>query len=255
MVSPGADSRKLTLRALTGVYLRSFFSQGSFSIRYRQNVGFAFCLEPAGKEIWQSDEDRRKFYLRHLEYYNGNPFMVTLVLGAVARMEERLRDDDGMKEEDINRFKTAVGQAVGSVGDRLFWRTLRPFSLVLGLFAAYRFGVWGALVFLAAFNLPLFWLKWYWLMRGYTLGPRVVIEIKNPKIDPATRFMETAGGMVLSFLVVVLLAMPGYRWSPASAGTAALFLLGFLLPGRRIPPSVVLVISAILAVLLGWAIV
>ncbi len=236
------------------VYLRSFFSQGSFSVTYRQNIGFAFCLEPAGQDIWRDMDERRKFYLRHLEYYNGNPFMVTLVLGAVARMEERLRDGDGISETDINRFKTAVGQAVGSVGDRLFWRTLRPFSLVLGLIAAYQLGVWGALVFLMAFNIPVFWLKWYWLVRGYTLGPRVVIEIKNPRIDPATRFMETAGTVLLALLSVGLLAAPGYRLSLVTAGAAALFLLGFILPRRRIPPSVVLIVSAVLAVFIGWII-
>ncbi len=251
MVFHSPRDEKLSFWTLLQVYLRSFFTQGSFSISYRQNIGFAFCIEPAGIKIWKEEEARRKFYLRHLEYYNGNPFMATLVLGAVIRMEERLRDGDGIAEDDINRFKAAVGQAVGSVGDRLFWRTMRPFALTLGLIVAYIFGVAGAFVFLALFNLPVFYLKWRWLIRGYELGPRVVIEIKNPNIDFSSSFMEAAGSAVLSFLLVGFLAAPAYHLSPVALGAGALFLLRFILPQSWIPPSILFIISAALAVLMG----
>lgn len=242
---------KLSFWTLLQIYFRSFFSQGSFSVKHRQNIGFAFCLEPAGKKIWKDREDLRKFYLRHLEFYNGNPFMVTLVLGAVARMEERLRDNDGVREEDIDRFKAAVGPAVGSVGDRFFWRTLRPFSLVLGLLVAYFAGVWGAAVFLVLFNLPVLYLRWYWLRTGYILGPKVVIEIRNPKLETADGILEILGGITIAFLITIFLAKPGYQATWVSAGVAALFLVGLFLTRRRIPPSVILFLSAALAVGMG----
>jgi len=242
---------KLSLWTLLQIYFRSFFSQGSFSVKYRQNIGFAFCLEPAGKQIWKDREDRRKFYLRHLEFYNGNPFMVTLVLGAVARMEERLRDHDGIEEEDINRFKTAVGQAVGSVGDRFFWRTLRPFMLVMGLLAACFAGAWGAAAFLVLFNLPVLYLRWHWLLAGYKLGPKVVIEIRNPRLETADGIMETLGGITIAFLVIAFLAKPVYQVSWVSAGAAVLFLFGLFLTRRRVPPSVILFLSAAIAVGMG----
>ena len=251
MAVPGDSVEKLGVWTLAQVYARSFFSQGSFAFGHRQNIGFAFCLEPAGKRIWKDPGDRNRFYLRHLEYYNGNPFMVTLVLGAVARMEERLRDGDGVSEEDIRRFKLAVGQAVGSVGDRFFWRTLRPFGLAAGLAGACFFGVWGVPLFLAAFNLPILYLKWSWLRAGYTLGPRVVIEIQNRNLRIAADFMETLGGAAVAFLVVAYLAGPGYGLSLVSAGTAALFAFAFAMPRRRIPPSLIMAASALIAVLLG----
>lgn len=243
--------KRLSSWTLLQIYFRSFFSQGSFSVRYRQNVGFAFCLEPAGRRIWKKKEDLRKFYLRHLEFYNGNPFMVTLVLGAVARMEERFRDNDGIAEDDINRFKAAVGQAVGSVGDRFFWRTLRPFGLVAGLLAAYFLNVWGAFVFLAMFNLPVLYMRWYWLRAGYTLGPKVVIEIRNPRLESAVSLMETMGGVMLAFLVVAFLAKPDFQASWVTAGTTGLFLLGLFLARHRVPPSVILIVSVVFAVVIG----
>lgn len=82
---------QLTFKTFLKLYLRSFFLQGSFSVKYRQNIGFAFCMEPVGRILWDDREKRKAFLLRHMEYYNGNPFMITLVIGAVAKMEEMLR--------------------------------------------------------------------------------------------------------------------------------------------------------------------
>jgi mannose PTS system EIID component len=252
MAVPEAVVTRLGLRTLASVYVRSFFSQGSFAFAHRQNIGFAFSLEPAGKKIWRDSEDLRKFYLRHLDYYNGNPFMVTLVLGAVARMEERLRDGDGVSEEDIRRFKLAVGQAVGSLGDRFFWRTLRPFGLAAGLAAALFYGWWGVPLFLALFAVPMFLLKWYWLRKGYELGPRVVIEIKNRRLETAADIMETLGGAALAFLVVAVFARTGYGASLTSVGTVALFVFAFMVPRRLLAPSLILAVSALAAVALGF---
>lgn len=236
------------------VYLRSFFAQGSFSGKYRQNLGFAWCIEPAGNRIWEGSEERKKFYLRHMEYFNANPFMFPLILGAVIKMEERLHENEGVGEEDIRRFKLAVGQATGSVGDRNFWRTLRPFAIVMGLFSSYFYGLWGVAVFLALFNFPLFFLRWRWLLTGYRLGPRVVIEIKNRKLESAMSIMEILGCLVLPFLTVIFLANPPYRASWITAGVCLVFLLSIFLFRKKQLPSKVLVWSAVAAVIMGMII-
>ena len=254
MVAGKRNMKNIGFSTLVEIYLRSFFAQGSFSGKYRQNLGFAWCIEPAGNCIWEGDDERRKFYLRHLEYFNANPFMFPLVLGAVIQMEERLRDDDGVGEEDIRRFKLAVGQATGSVGDRYFWRTLRPFAIVMGLFSSYFYGLWGAAVFLTLFNLPLFYLKWRWLLTGYQLGPRVVIEIKNRKLESAVSIMEMLGCLVLPYLTVIFLAHPPYRASWITVGVCLVFFLSVFLFRRKQPPSMALVWSAGAAVFLGMII-
>lgn len=123
-------------------------------------------MEPVGRELWNDPSARKAFQLRHTEFFNGNPFMIPLVLGAVANMEERLRNGGSITADDISRFKTAVGQASGPprfnrrVGDRIFWRTLRPFALAVGLLWSLVFGPpgltggWGVVLFLAIFNIP-----------------------------------------------------------------------------------------------------
>jgi len=208
-------------------------------------------MEPVGRILWNDPADLKAFRLRHLEYYNGNPFMVPLVLGAVARMEERLLSGDGMKIDDISQFKKAVSQASGAVGDRFFWRTLRPFGLVLGLLAAIFYGLWGVFVFLALFNIPTMLLKWYWLTQGYKLGPKVVIELQNQYIARAAHTMENTGGIILSFLAVAFLSRQEYEISWISAGTIGIFILTITLLKRKISHSIVFPIAVCVAIIFG----
>ncbi len=253
---------KLNFKTIFHVYLRSFFFQGSFSVKDRQNIGFAYCMEPVGRELWNAPSDRTAFLLRHTEFFNGNPFMIPLVLGAVANMEDRLRNNccdcapgrqgGSMTADDISRFKTAVSQASGSVGDRFFWRTLRPFALAVGLLWSLAFGLWGVVLFLAIFNIPTIALRWYWIYTGYRLGPKVVIALKNRHLDRSVRFMENTGGLIIPFFSMALLytvetgfkpvstsfahgAAGGYGLSWITGGTIILFALSVFLYSRLIP--------------------
>ena len=244
-------SNNLTFTTFLQLYLRSFFSQGSFSTKYRQNAGFAFCIEPVGRKLWKDPEKRRTFLLRHMEDYNGNPFMTPLVLGAVAKLEEMLRHRKGITEKDISRFKKAVGPATGSLGDRFIWGTLRPFALVIGMFIAIFHGAWGVLLFLAIFNIPLLLLRWHWLRAGYRLGTDIVTEIRNRKITTALKVMEAVGTMLIAFTATVYIVMPGHTLSWVSGSTAAFFALSIFMLRSHLNLSVVFLISLGFAVVLG----
>ncbi len=240
----------LSFPVLFSTLLRSFFIQGSFSIKYRQNTGFAFCMEPSGKRLWTTPDDHRAFIKRHMDYYNGNPFMITLVLGAVVRLEEMLKRGEST-EQDILGFKKAVGAATGSIGDRLFWARLRPLCILLGLLASFYIGLWGVAVALAAFNIPNILLRWYWLKRGYQLGTGVVKEIQNRNILKAMDVMEYAVAAILGFVAVTLLtaAEQGPGWS--FAGGTALFFMSIALYKRGRGVTAVLTVSLALVAAAG----
>ncbi len=240
---------------MIAVYLRSFFVQGSFSTKYRQNAGIAFCLAPAAKRLWPDGDDRRAFWLRHLEYYNGNPFMVPLVLGSLLRMEELYAAGQGITARDIGQFKKVIGPATGSVGDRFFWSALRPTAIIAGILMVLFAHVWGVVVMLAAFNIPMLALRWHWLMRGYRLGTDVVREIHNDRLEESVRHMETVGAVILAFLAVSYLLTPFGEVSIFSAAAILVFTVSYRLLARDVGPSTVLVVSmgfALAAAALIW---
>ncbi len=236
------------------VFLRSFFIQGSFSAKYRQNLGFVHCLEPVGKCLWNSPGEYRRFLARHSEYFNGNPFMATLILGAVIQMEERFRSGDGISEEDIRRFKNILGPASGAVGDRLFWSNLRPFTLLVGISCALAYGFWGAILFLGLFNAVVCYVKLRWLYTGYRLGPKVVVEIRNDVIDRAEKYMEMSGCVLAGFAacgLIVAIAPSPLPVSILLGGPACMFLFSLVLFTRNIPLHLAFSCASVVALILG----
>lgn len=251
MGSDDYQPKRLTYKTFLKLYIRSFFLQGTFSQKYCQNEGFAFCMEPVGRILWDDLDKRRTFLMRHMEYYNGNPFMITLVLGAVAKMEEMLLYDNGITENDISRFKKVVGPATGSVGDRFFWGTLRPFGIILGLFTAFYYGFWGLLLLLAVFNIPVFVLRWYWLKIGYRLGTGVISEIQNRRLAGTVQIIEILNAVFLAFLATVHVVRPDSTPSWLSGAAIGLFVLGVFLFRHAVSLFVILLLSLGFAIISG----
>jgi len=251
MDSNGDMRNRVTFRTFFQLFMRSFFVQGSFSMKHRQNIGFAFCVEPLARIFWEDQAERHAFFLRHTEYYNGNPFMASLVLGAVAKMEEMLRYEQGIQEKDISIFKKAAGAATGSVGDRFFWGSLRPLGVIMGLLTAFYYGVWGVLLLLAVFNIPAFVLRWHWLKTGYRLGPGVVAVLKNKNIERTARIMERITAALLAFMAVSLILGPDSAITWVSVAGAGLFAANFILLKEGVSLPVVLTLSVIAALITG----
>jgi len=247
-------SKSLSRKNLFQLFLRSFFIQGSFSTKYRQNVGFAFCMEPIGRFIWDDPEKLKHFFVRHMDFYNGNPFMITLVLGAVAKMEEMLYNNNEITENDIISFKKIVGPATGSVGDRFFWSTFRPFGIILGLIISLLYGLWGVLLFLFVFNIPTIILRWHWLKAGYRLGPKVINEIRNRRLEKTVQLMESIGAVSLAFLAVVYSGTSDFSTIWVIGATAGLFIFSIIMFSRKFALSGVFSLCLCVAVIWGMLI-
>lgn len=124
--------KELPLRVTAAAFLRSFAVQGSWNFRTMMGGGFAFALLPVLRHLYGGDPAALKASLdRHVEHFNAHPYLVTLALGAVARMEA-----EGHDPEAIRRFKVAVRGPLGSLGDRLVWVTWLPVSALSGLTVA-----------------------------------------------------------------------------------------------------------------------
>lgn len=118
--------------------LRSLILQGFWNFRKMQNIGMLFIMYPY---LCQLYPNKNKFFkravLRNLEAFNTNPVMVSFCFGAVLKQEELL----AKFQNDLSAFyeqekewliiRSSIATTVASLGDRLFWSTLKPLSLVV----------------------------------------------------------------------------------------------------------------------------
>ncbi len=142
----------ITPQARRSVRIRQFLIQGCWNYEGMQNVGFAFAILPALREIYSDrPEEALKSVKRHLEFFNTHPVMGSVVLGAGVRLEERAAAGE-IDPKEIGAFKMGLMGSLGAIGDAFFWGSLRPMASVAGAILALFHPLAGIAVLLLLYN-------------------------------------------------------------------------------------------------------
>ena len=117
------------------VFLRSFFVQSVWNYRSLISAGFGICLFPIVKRLYKDQASQKAFLDRHLKFFNAHPYMVSYALGVSIHLEEAFASGDESAGKKLDRIKELLTGILGAVGDKLFWSTIKPFSLIMGMAA------------------------------------------------------------------------------------------------------------------------
>ncbi len=129
------------------MFFRSFFLQAGWNYVKYQNFGFALVMMPFLRRLYRKDPEVLPTVLaRYLETFNTHPVMASFCFGAMAKKEETIAETHNVAE-----YKDQVAEWIGarrglsitaaSIGDRLFWGTLKPLTLLLAIFVWMLLGV------------------------------------------------------------------------------------------------------------------
>jgi PTS system mannose-specific IID component len=212
---------RLTGRDLARVTVRTPLLQATWNYERQQGLGWAWCFAPVLERLYPDAASRRMRLAEHTAYFNTQPTLASLALGAVANLEEQRAlglapDDDG-----IARVKTLLGSALAALGDRLFWFTLRPFVACLGVLLALG-GSWvGALALLVCYNAVHLTLRLRGVTWGYRLGAEVLSTGLRGRLERAVRTTSTFGAALVGLVVAALLVPGGVPQSLTFQATLA----------------------------------
>lgn len=157
-------------------FARSFLIQGSWNNRTMIGGGFAFAILPILRQVYRGDPVGFTSALqRHSEHFNSHPYLSSLALGAVSRMEE-----DGHSPEEIRRLKQALRGPLGSLGDALIWVGWRPATVLAALTLALSGASPGATVafFLVVYNAGHLALRIWGYRAGRSKGGHVASSLR-----------------------------------------------------------------------------
>ncbi len=164
--------QKITGWDLFKVFLASFFMQSVWNFRSLISVGFCICFFPVLGKLCSSPQAKREFFERHLKFFNAHPYLASFALGISIKLEEMKAKGEVEGSYNVDKFKDLLIGPLGAVGDRLFWATIKPASLI--------FGVGGILIapttilrviilvitFLI-YNIPHFYYRYEGILEGY----------------------------------------------------------------------------------------
>lgn len=147
--------------------LRLFAVQGTWNYERMLGVGLGYAAEPLLEDLKAADPTRHtEAVVRSAEFFNCNPNLAGLALGATVRAEY-----DAVPGAQIARLRTALCSPLGALGDQLFWAGLLPALVGGALVAVVLGGFWWAVVgFLVVYNAVRIWTARWALRTGLEAG-------------------------------------------------------------------------------------
>lgn len=224
---------------------RSFAVQALWNYPTLIGPGLTYAMLPLLRRIHAGDPVAlRASVARHLESFNSHPYLASVAVGALARLEF-----EEAPAEEIERFRVALRGPLGTLGDRTIWAEWRPFCLLVGivLFGVGAHPLAAVLTFFILYNVGHAWVRVWGFRRGWQHGRGVgrllrefPLQRLTDRLWPVTMFLLGAASVLLGRIVVntagrsaeswllllaaALTAVPAFRW-PNRFGRLAVGLL------------------------------
>jgi mannose/fructose/N-acetylgalactosamine-specific phosphotransferase system component IID len=203
--------RKLKKIDFLSIFFRSFFIQAVWNFKGLVAVGLCFCLIPVARRLYNNTEEYRQFLRRHLNFFNTHPYFSSFALGAIARAEEEFTGNNSDEINNFEKFKNALIGPLGAVGDQLFWATIKPASVIIGLMGTVivpgiEFKLLFLVVFLILYNLPHIYVRLNGLISGYQSGYGIYKLLRIENFKKIKIFYQTLGGTGLGIFAGYYLA-------------------------------------------------
>lgn len=243
--------KHLTAGLKVHLLLRSLLLQAAWNYRTFQGAGAAFVLLPLLRRVHTDPEALARAVARHAGHFNAHPYLASLALGSLARLEA-----EGVDDETIRRFRVALGGPLGALGDRLVWAAWLPLCSVLALallWAGLAPG-WVLAVFVLLYNTGQLGLRAWGFQEGWSAGMGTAARLRDMRLASLARRLEGWLAGAMGLLVGLALLAPAARgelpggW--AAAGLAVLG-LGAALGPRLWRPTAAVTVAAIGLILLS----
>ena len=204
------NGKTLSKLDVTKVFWRSFFLQASWNYERMQALGYAWTIKPALEKLYGNDEEGLKVAIeRNLEFFNTQPYMALPIMGIALAMEEQRAHNPEFDESVISSMKVSLMGPLAGIGDSLFWFTVAPITLSIGISLSQGGNIFGVIMFLILFNIPHILVRYYGVMEGYKRGTDLFSRIEDSNsMQRLTSGATIVGLMVLGVMVATMVNFP-----------------------------------------------
>jgi len=250
------------------IFLRTFFLQALWNFERLQNIGFLYILYPVFKSLYKDKEQRKQALLRHLGFFNTNPYMINIIIAMVINAETNIAcgKEQNIKKPEI--IKSVMAGPVAAIGDSFFWGTWRPFvsfvSILMIILSMNMFSVnllWIApIIFILLYNVVHLAFRYWSLVISFRLNEKLIKLISKLEIKFIGDIFRIIGLIIITLaiffyfktfgLVPVIDAELHKLVYPDVLIYGTIFLVSFLL--GRIRPVIMFYFALIFSFILGY---
>lgn len=197
------DVRALNRKDLMGVFFRQFALQTSWNYERMQAGGWLYIVLPVLKKLYKGDpEGLKNAATRNLEFFNTQPYLAAPILGVALALEERIAIVGDVEPSAVSSIKMGMMGPFAGLGDSLFWFTIRPICLGIGISLATGGNILGPIVFLIIFNVFHLGVRYYGVFESYKMGNSFMSTLASGGV--VQRISELAAVLGLTVLGVMI---------------------------------------------------
>jgi len=236
----------LSLATVFSCLARTAAVNAAITTRGMQQIGLAYILAPALRELYPDREARRRALARYAEHTNTHPFTQPLAAGVLISMERDLASGL-LNEEGARRLRQTIPAALSAVGDSLISSAVHPCWALVCCLLLFLGHVALAAGLSIALCLLLQGLRCAGFLYGLRYGFDAILHIARLKpgdwAGPVKVLNALLCALALAFLFwQALPGMPGY----VKAGMAAFIALAHWLVFTRFVTPVVFWMAGLL---------
>lgn len=253
--------KKLSKSTRLHVLWNHQFLQGSWNYERMQNGGWCYGIIPALDQLYDSKDDKAQALKRHLAFYNTHPYVSAPIIGVALALEEKKANGEPIEDQHINDVKVAMMGPLASIGDPIFWFTLRPILASIGAFFALSGNLLGPLFFFGAWNIIRLLFLWIMQEKGYEYGETFIDSfddtlLHNISLGASVAAMFIFGALVNRFVTInfnsALLQTNLDAFIPNLSGLLLTLLCCYLLK-KKVSPLVLIVVILVIMCILSMA--
>lgn len=203
-----AYDKKIDRKDLQQLFLRTIPFEHSWNYERMGHVGFTWSLIPILRKLYPNEADFRAAMKRHMELYNVTPYIATLPVSIAAAMEEANAEDPEFDTSAISNVKLALMGPLSGIGDAFYWGTLRILATGIGTSLALQGSILGPILFLLAFNVPHYIIRYLLTFVGYRFGSEMITKIQESGLMATiVKMASIMGAMVIGAMTMEMVAV------------------------------------------------
>ncbi len=164
------------------LFIRTFFVQSLWNFERLQNIGFLYVLYPVFKKLYPDKNKRKEVLLRHIGFFNTNPYMANIVFAMIINAESEIASGRSKNTKKPEILKSVISGPIAAIGDSFFWGTWRPVTsfvaILLSILAINMFDadyLWVApIAFIFLYNIVHILFRYWILFISFRLNEQMI---------------------------------------------------------------------------------
>ena len=155
-----------------------------------------YTLSKALRKIYPDDDDYVAALNNHYKYYNSQPYLSAVILGAALAIEEQ----EGINGMDaVQNVKTGLMGPLAGIGDTVFWVLLPTIFGGIAAYSALEYSMTGVFIMLA-YALAIFLIRIRFFRMGYDAGQKIITKF-GKELNIFTEACSVLGLTVVGALI------------------------------------------------------